>query len=410
MSPAIYRVLQALLVPAFILGLAYAAITFGSALPDSLAGLRVHGAVIALTLSIAVSIAFGRGRVVFALLSLALAYAAYRHFPLADLAGPAARIVFAALCLFVPVNLALMALLPERGALTGPAMRRLALIAAQAALTVGLIYIGGNDVATWLYRPLLPGALTINSPIPQAGQAALLLALLTCTTAWLITRSAINLGLASAIVAFALAAHGLANPDQFAFFTAGGALILIVAVLQDTFRMAFRDELTGLPSRRALNESLAAVSGRYAIAMVDVDHFKKFNDTHGHDTGDQVLKMVASRLAHCGGGGKTYRYGGEEFTLLFPGKSLDQALPYLESLCQDIAGYRMAVRSPDRPERTGPGKKNRGVKRADKTVAVTISIGVAEKNGKLATPDDVIQAADKALYRAKNKGRNRVCR
>lgn len=410
MSPVVYRVLQALLVPAFILGLAYAAITYSSALPESLTGLRVHGAFIALTLSIAVSIAFGRGRVLFALVSLALAYAAYRHFPLADLTGAAARIVFAALCLLAPFNLALMALRPERGALTGPGLRRLALIAVQAGLTAGIIFMGGNDVATLLYRPFLPGVLMPDTPIPQAGQAALLLALLVCTAAWLITRSAINLGLASAVIAFALAAHGKANPDQFAFFTAGGALILIVAVLQDTFRMAFRDELTGLPSRRALNESLAAVGRRYAIAMVDVDHFKKFNDTHGHDTGDQVLKMVATKLAHCGGGGKAYRYGGEEFTVLFPGKSLGEATPYLEDLRKGIAGYRMAVRSADRPRRAGSGKKHRGAKRADKTVAVTISIGVAEKNGKLAMPDDVIRAADKALYRAKNKGRNQVSR
>ena len=58
------------------------------------------------------------------------------------------------------------------------------------------------------------------------------------------------------------------------------------------------------------------------MAMIDVDHFKKFNDTHGHDIGDQVLKLVAARLAQVEGGGIAYRYGGEEFAVLFPDRPI----------------------------------------------------------------------------------------
>jgi len=75
-----------------------------------------------------------------------------------------------------------------------------------------------------------------------------------------------------------------------------------------------------LPSRRALIERLPSLGRRYTVAMVDVDHFKNFNDTYGHDAGDQVLRMVASRLGEVSGGGTAFRYGGEEFTILFPGK------------------------------------------------------------------------------------------
>ena len=116
--------------------------------------------------------------------------------------------------------------------------------------------------------------------------------------------------------------------------------------------MAFRDELTGIPSRRALNEQLAALGNRYAIAMLDVDHFKKFNDTYGHDLGDQVLKMVAAHIARVGGGGKAFRYGGEEFTVLFPGTDAEDAIPHLEALREEIESYRMALRGSDRPART----------------------------------------------------------
>lgn len=86
--------------------------------------------------------------------------------------------------------------------------------------------------------------------------------------------------------------------------------------------MAYQDELTSLPGRRALKEYLLKLGSEYTIAMFDIDHFKKFNDTHGHDVGDQVLRMVASKLATVSGRGKSFRYGGEEFTLVFSEKSL----------------------------------------------------------------------------------------
>ena len=130
----------------------------------------------------------------------------------------------------------------------------------------------------------------------------------------------------------------------------------------------------------------------------------------GKSGGDQVLKMVAARLAHVGGGGKAYRYGGEEFTIIFSGKSADKAIPYLEALRRDIAAYTLALRAGDRPAQPESGRKQRGKRRAEKAVSVTISIGVAERNDRLTLSDDVIQAADKALYRAKNRGRNRISR
>jgi diguanylate cyclase (GGDEF)-like protein len=212
------------------------------------------------------------------------------------------------------------------------------------------------------------------------------------------------------VIAFGIAMNGIAVPPVFAVFIAAGALILTIAVLQDTFRMAFRDELTGLPSRRDLNERMMGLGRRYTIAMVDVDHFKNFNDTYGHDLGDQVLKMVAMKLAEVGGGGTAYRYGGEEFTVLFPGTDLNHAMPHLEALRGEIAGYKLALRTPDRPAKTKSIKRQRGAFRDAKAVSVTVSIGVAQRNDTLATPMEVIKAADKALYRAKNKGRNQVSR
>ena len=173
--------------------------------------------------------------------------------------------------------------------------------------------------------------------------------------------------------------------------------------------MAYRDDLTGLQSRRALNEQLTGLGKRYAVAMVDIDHFKRFNDTYGHDVGDQVLSMVASRLERVSGGGRPFRYGGEEFTILFPRKKGAEVLPHLEDLRKSIAGYKLWLRSPDRPKKGSEGEKQRGGRGGEISVSVTVSIGAADSDDGH-TPSEVIGSADKALYRAKHKGRNQVCR
>ncbi|WP_369958610.1 diguanylate cyclase [Pseudomonas benzenivorans] len=187
-------------------------------------------------------------------------------------------------------------------------------------------------------------------------------------------------------------------------------LMLVAAVAHEAYQMAFRDELTGLPGRRALNERLQRLGRTYVIAMADVDHFKRFNDSHGHDVGDQVLRLVASRLRKVGGGGKAYRYGGEEFALVFPGRTLDECLPHLEAVRQAVEAYRLQLRDKQqRPKDDQQGRQRRGGAAAAE-VSVTVSMGVAERDEASRTPEQVIKAADQALYAAKSAGRNRVSR
>jgi GGDEF domain-containing protein len=166
---------------------------------------------------------------------------------------------------------------------------------------------------------------------------------------------------------------------------------------------------------------LDGVSGTYTIAMVDVDHFKKFNDKHGHDVGDQVLKLVASRLAKAPGGGKAYRYGGEEFTILYPGRTCEEARPYLEAVRESVERARFALRSWRRPRRkpddpaTKKEKKERNAaseaptgEAKSKTLSVTVSLGMADSSGDDDAAQVVLKRADQALYRAKKKGRNQL--
>ena len=407
MSPA--RLLLNLIVPCAVLVAAWLAAPALSTLPPSLAGLRIYGAWALIALGIVVALAFRRGRIVFALLTLAAAHATYTLLLANGLNGVPARGVFAALCLFVPLNLAALCVLPERGSFNMHGARRLAVLALEAACAAWLAFGAAGDVIARLYAPLFEPAL-VASPVPHGGLITLALAFAICFGVWLARRAPLDLGFAGAAAAVAIALHRVAAPQAFTLFVAAAALLLLIALLQDTFRMAFRDELTGLPSRRDLNERLMGLGKNYTIAMLDVDHFKKFNDTYGHDVGDQVLKMVAAKMAAVGGGGTAYRYGGEEFTVLFAGRNIEHALPHLEALRREIEQHRLALRAADRPARSKTGKQRRGAARAAKSVAVTISIGVAARNERLATPAAVIRAADKALYRAKHDGRNQVSR
>lgn len=180
-----------------------------------------------------------------------------------------------------------------------------------------------------------------------------------------------------------------------AFF--GATLTIFGILLKESYRLAFYDELTSLPGRRALVEDMAKLGRKYSLAMVDIDHFKKFNDSYGHDTGDDVLKMVAARLSKVEGGGKAYRYGGEEFTVLFPSRDVDEAYRSMDVLRQDIASASFTVRYAKSKKKAKP-----------KTVSIHISSGVVEKEGKDKDPLAVMKRADNALYRAKKSGRNKV--
>ena len=195
-------------------------------------------------------------------------------------------------------------------------------------------------------------------------------------------------------------------PSLMLFFTTAG-LILLITTIEASFSMAYIDELTGLHGRRSLNETLSTLTKNYAIAMLDIDHFKKFNDRYGHKTGDQVLKMVAAKLSEVSGGAKSFRFGGEEFTTIFPGKTSKEAKPYMEEYRIILESTEFIVRSPIRRSSTSKSR-GKSASKDRKTVTITVSIGIAEYGGNQTKPEKVLKAADKILYKAKHLGRNRV--
>ena len=389
LDPEILRALRPAWAPAGILA-ATAILAALVSLPGSLVGLKTWAPYALLGIGLALAWWFNRGRAFVLLASVLGAVAAFNFYP--------TRAVYAALSVLVPLNVLLAMLRPERGARYRAAYLWVGLMALEGLL---LVLIAKQD---WLTDNFL----LRSPPAPLLGR--LMFAAAFAAAVWRAwpELTALQVGIAGALAAFFIAAEWIRAPGVYAAFMSAAGVMMIVALVAESHRLAFRDILTGLPGRRALEERLRSLGGRFAIAMVDVDHFKKFNDTHGHDIGDQVLKLVAARLAEVGGGGIAFRYGGEEFSVLFPGSTLEEALPHLEAIRASIEGYRMAVRAPDRPKSGDLGAKLRGDGSPEKHLSVTVSIGASRPKKNARTPAQVIKAADEALYRAKQGGRNRV--
>ncbi|MCB1554062.1 MAG: GGDEF domain-containing protein [Xanthomonadales bacterium] len=212
---------------------------------------------------------------------------------------------------------------------------------------------------------------------------------------------------AGAAAALVLAALACGGPTATSWLLSAAGACLLAGLLWGNYRMAFRDPLTGIANRRALDETLHRLSGEFRLAMVDIDHFKQFNDQYGHDAGDLVLREVAQLLARHADG-KVFRYGGEEFCVVYPGtdtaraeRGLEGARSIIEQRTIDVPAKSLAAKP-----RPASSKSSRAPRR--QSVRVTISAGTAERNAQRKHAQDVLKAADQALYRAKKKGRNRV--
>ena len=344
---------------------------------------------------------FNRSRLVFSIALLALT----EYLLLKGVDNPRDRVFFLALTFLLPINLALVALLPERGTLTTAGLVRWVLLGVQALAVVFIAQAFPDKALKFLTTHIVPARWTAWTPVQQPAIIAFIGIAVLLILAWLREPQSPVRGYFYAFLAvFAALSWPAAGPGQEIWLGTSG-LILVIAVIEASYLMAYRDGLTELPGRRALNEALPRLSGQFSVAMVDVDHFKRFNDTYGHDAGDHVLRLVAARLAQAPGGGTAYRYGGEEFAVVFPGKGQDECLPHLEELREMVETHRFTMRRRFRP-RVKP--KNEKERKSRQAIMITVSIGVAERNHRHTSPDQVIQAADKALYRAKEAGRNRV--
>lgn len=185
--------------------------------------------------------------------------------------------------------------------------------------------------------------------------------------------------------------------DDVDLFQSLGAQIGVAMNNAQLYALAVTDGLTGLYVRRYFDLRMAeefSQAERYrrsfSLMLFDIDHFKKFNDTHGHQTGDLVLQQFAMLLtANTRRSDICCRYGGEEMAVILPETSLRDAASLAEKLCKTIRRHMFG----------GAGGEE---------LHVTSSIGVAAFREGLKDPAEIVKAADEALYRAKHAGRDRV--
>ncbi len=341
---------------------------------------------------------FHRDRVLFALIVLAAAEPALRLGP------PTPHLLPHAVAFLLPLNLAALSLWGDRGAFSSAGAIRLGALAAQVLLVFALLAPAEAGTADLLGTHVFPWV-TGWTAVPDLALLLFGVAALALTIQTMLQQHPLPRAFLWALIATFIA---LQIPEHSATHLATAGLVLIVGVVEASYHLAYRDALTGLPGRRALDETLDRLDGRFSVAMVDVDRFKEFNDRHGHDVGDQVLKLVATTLNGVTGGGRAFRYGGEEFAVVFARLTADEALPRMEELRQSVESTTFVMRAPDRPRKRDKAPRTSG--KQGPTLSVTVSIGLAERTDDRQKPSEVIEAADKALYRAKRGGRNRVAR
>ncbi len=166
------------------------------------------------------------------------------------------------------------------------------------------------------------------------------------------------------------------------------------STLESLRQVANTDPLTGLFNRRAMDQQLNALWMRQgnpalSVLMLDIDHFKRINDTYGHPNGDKVIREVAETLRRCLRAEDTaFRYGGEEFMVLLPNTPMEGALNVAESIRDRVAALHMPLQE-------------------DAALQCTVSLGVASREAS-DDRESLCRRADRALYQAKNQGRNRV--
>lgn len=299
-----------------------------------------------------------------------------------------------ALSLMVPFSFLILGLMNEKGLLGKPALLRYILTAIIASLTYWLCTLASLKGS--LQEELFSFSI-FTPPFGQIGAILYIISLVFLIFASFLESKQVEKSLPWALLIAGLPI--LLLEANFTWFLGGAGIVFGIALSQDAYKMAYIDTLTGIPSRRAMEEYFERLSPPFTIAMSDIDHFKKFNDTYGHDVGDEVLRKVAATLKSVEGGGRVFRYGGEEFAIVFNNKEAKECKLYLESVREKVASEGFVIRGKER----APKK----AKMAGKKVNLTISIGACDNSWGDSIPA-IVKKADTLLYNAKKAGRNCV--
>jgi len=352
---------------------------------------------------------FGSSRMILSLLVLAFADQALVLLPTAGADHEAVRRTIVAITAFlVPLNLLAFSILKEDSLSTLRGVTRVVLVLIQPFLLLWLCLPDQHVLASSFTREYIPPQYMDWTPIPQPALVAFVLALLLHVIRFALHHDPLDGGAIWALCAIFVAYHASRygwQPTNY-FMTAG--LILFVTLLQSSYQRTYRDELTGIPGRLAYDEAIGKLGKKYSIAVIGIDQLTQYANIHGKSVSEQILKLAAPRIQVACSEGQIFRTTGEEFTVLFPGKSVTETMGTLDIVRKSVEAIDLFLRGRDQvwgKQRVAqkPGSR-------DRALPITLSIGVAEKLDDSVTLTLVIKAAYRGLYEAKGIGGNVVKR
>jgi diguanylate cyclase (GGDEF)-like protein len=369
-------------------------------LPNVILPLEQAFAYLVLVVGVLLGLYVRHSRILFAMLFLALADRALLH--LASGAAASAdvgRIMFNAVALLLPLNLLALSLISERRLLISREFVRLILVLLQVFFVSWIGLPEHAAIAATLESSFIDPRYTAWTPIAQPALLALGVALVLQAARFMSYRNPVDRGFFWALVSVFLALHGTRAGWSPTNYLATAGLILIIAAYAEIYQSTYYDQLTGMRGRPYWDQALANLGRRYAVALIDIDGMKRANDVYGYAVGDQILRMVSSKIAHVPGDGKAFRFDGNRFAMIFHDKSATEVAPHLEELRKAVAASPVTL----------PARRHL-FRKADQSVQipVTVSIGAAERDERRVIPDQVLKAAEVALARAKHDGRNQV--
>lgn len=316
------------------------------------------------------------------------------------------RLIYHAISFLLPFNLCVFAFMKRRGDMKWQSIWFLGAILLQGCGVAFIYQYKSLGFGAFLEYSSIKWALLERIPLSQLALFAFGIAFIYYLFLYIRTRGVIERSFCWALISifYALALSRIGPVSSIYFSTAG--LIFVISVIENIYVEGFQDEVTDLPTGKSMHRILSRLDRGYTVALIEVDNFKRLKDNHGRRLSKQVLRSVGSKLASVTRGGKSFRYRGEVFAIVFPGMFLQDMLPHIEELRQTIKKLGPIPQSQKRP-----GKKPKRLKRIEilaNRIPVTVSIGVAERSDADMSPQQAILKAEEALGTAKREGHDQM--
>ena len=351
---------------------------------------------------------FRRSRIGLSLLILIIGDQSFLWMPPVHTGIESSDPIFQITALLIPLNLLVLTLVTHEAIFTRTTLLWTLFILFQTMVAGWLAYAYPVMTAAALNIAFLPSAVTVWSHLAQPVMLAWGTALTLQITHALSADSEIEKGFVWAQIAVVVALYSVQMGWEPRPFLALAGLIIVMSLMQTSYRSSFRDETTKLPGSRAFEMATKRLGRRYSLAIVEIDQLKETNNHYGRSIGDQVLALVAKKIVHASGRGKVFAHDAEHFLILFPATSPQNTLVPLERVRKAVeaACFVLQNRKLVRHVRKPVGNTTPTVV----DLPVTVSIGICGTDGGVGLPAGIVKAAYQAVHGAKSEGGNIVKR